>query len=456
MPQRVTAISTLTLIITLACGLWVQAGTNLELTLEEAIQLAVTNQLNLGAAQAGVTEAEARVAKAKASRWLTGNLSSSYTRLQEAPPNIGISTDPSESTFPFSVKPGSNNIYSSSIRLQWPLYTGGKIRSGIELAQYGVDAATVEYEKQYDQTIYQAIQGYVNLLRADGFVQLSQQFVETIEEHLKVITTNYQLGYVTRTDLLETEIRKSQAEQGLLKATHGRRLAEESLKNLLGLSATEELLLAELPAISSDLRLPTLEEAVALALQSRPELVGLEITKGMAAKNLVLAQAYLQPTVALVGSYGTQQATTLADSFAEGDWMVTVSAQWNFFDSGTGRAGVREAQAGLEKIEHSWQQARNGIELEVKQKHLTVTESRLARELAGLSLEKARENYEFIKAKYDLGAATNLELLTAQNTLNQTLNEELNAEYDYYLAVVDLYKALGQVDQFLVGVDENA
>ena len=69
---------------------------------------------------------------------------------------------------------------------------------------------------------------------------------------------------------------------------------------------------------------------------------------------------------------------------------------------------------------------------------------------------QATENYEILKVKFELGVATNLELLTAQNTLNMAKNDYINAEYDYYLAVSDLYQAMGETENFLQEVSEDA
>lgn len=461
--RGVSVTVTLSVLIMLFCGVMAQAdavpasvgslsepASEMDLTMGEAIRMAVDNPLNLGPAEAGVAEAQAGLDKAQAGRMPSGSVSGSYTRLDEgmATP-VGIDFATGE----FLTEAGSPDIYSTTLTLQWPIYTGGKITSGIELAKKGLDSARLEYDQKRADTTYQAIGGYIGLLKANGFVQLSQEYVNTIAEHLKLVETNYQLGYATRSDLLETKIRLSQAEQGLVKAKHGQRLAQESLKNLLGLGSSVELKLADLADFTSDMLFPKLEEAINTALALRPELRSLDLATEMARESLEMAEGYWKPTVALVGTYGTQGSEL---KFANGSWKLTAAAEWKFFDGGAGRAGVDQAQAGLDKLEHSLAQARNGISLEVRQKYLALTEAQEARSLATLTHQQALENYEFTQAKYELEAATNLELLTAQNTLNQAANDELNAEYDYYLAVVDLYRAMGQIEKLSLGVDQNA
>ncbi len=439
--HRITRSVAVAMVVIIAAALpvFAEGSGRIELDLAGAIKLAVQNELNLGTVRAGVAEALARIEKAEAAKRPSASVSSSYTRLEE-PTIISMS------------KPPTQDIYTTTFSVQWPLYTGGKAASGLNLARLGADSAQLEYDQAVDDLIYRAVQGYITLLKARSFVQLGEEFVRTTAEHLKFVETNYELGYVTKSDLLETRVRLRQAEQSLLQAQHGAKLAEESLKNLLGLETEAELVLAGLSANGVHVPVPSLAEAIQIALENRPELAQLEIARAVARENLQLAEAYRKPMVVAIGQYDSQ-----GDKFSlDGSWRLTLSAQWQLYDGGAGAAGVAEAQAGLNKIESSLAQAENGIKLEVRQKHLAVSEAAQARELAALTVMQAKESYDFTTAKFELGAATNLEVLTAQSTLNQAQNSLINAEYDYHLAVLDLYKAMSQIENYIAGVDVNA
>lgn len=444
--HRITRSVAVAMVVIIAAALpvFAEGSGRIELDLAGAIKLAVQNELNLGTVRAGVAEALARIEKAEAAKRPSASVSSSYTRLEEGMPSFDFATLPP--------KIGSPNIFTTTFSVQWPLYTGGKAASGLNLARLGADSAQLEYDQAVDDLIYRAVQGYITLLKARSFVQLGEEFVRTTAEHLKFVETNYELGYVTKSDLLETRVRLRQAEQSLLQAQHGAKLAEESLKNLLGLETEAELVLAGLSANGVHVPVPSLAEAIQIALENRPELAQLEIARAVARENLQLAEAYRKPMVVAIGQYDSQ-----GDKFSlDGSWRLTLSAQWQLYDGGAGAAGVAEAQAGLSKIESSLAQAENGIKLEVRQKHLAVSEAAQARELAALTVMQAKESYDFTTAKFELGAATNLEVLTAQSTLNQAQNSLINAEYDYHLAVLDLYKAMSQIENYIAGVDVNA
>lgn len=411
------------------------------ISLEEAVAMALANQLNLGAAAATVTEAEAGLRKAEASRWPGLALSASTTQISPEPPEMAIAGI-------------TNPNYSTGLTLSWPLYTGGKVSTGIKMARLGLEAAQADYEKEREKVIATAVNGYVNLLKAEGLLEISRRQVELVKEHLAMVELKMALGAATKTDLLETRVRLSQAEHGLARTEHARALAEMNLRNLLGLTGKEELILEELPGVEKDFPLLPLAEATGTALECRKELAGLRYYLAIAEENLQMAKGFWKPTVALVGRYAEDQSKS--PGFSDPTFTATLGLEVSLFSGGGKLAEVREKEAALEKVEYNYRQAVEGIKLEVKQKHLAVTEKLHSWELAVLTLEQAEESYEFTKARYELGAAQNLEVLTAQNTLYQCRFEELSAGYDYFLAVMELYQAMGKTEQFLEEVKPDA
>ena len=416
------------------------------ITLQKAIELALANPNNLGAAQQAVDEAAAKKAQAAASRWPALSFNTQYTKIgpytTEHPMMPGVSVDVD-----------ATGSYNTGFNLQLPLYMGGKLNSAVNLAGYGVDSAELAYTLETENLIQQVIQAYIGFLKVDRMWALSQEQIKILNEHLRLVETNLRLGYAAKTDLLATEIQLTQAELAAVKAEHGRKIAAEHLSNLLGLDP-DILVLSSEPRIKADFTLPGVELALEQAEAERPELKSLAVAIRMAEENLKLSQGYWKPNLALIGTYGTQNQSspTLDDAV----WTYTLNLDWKLWSGGAGRAEAEAAAANLHKLQHQWAQSKELVALEVRQNFLAVAEAGRVRELTALIRRQAEENYEMVKAKYELGAATNLELLTAQTTLNSALNDQVTAEYDYYLAVSAFYKTLGQTTQFLQEVSEDA
>jgi len=427
------------------------------ISLTEAIQMALNNPSNLGAAGAGVTEAEAQVAQAAAACLPSVSLSTNYTRV--GPHNtIEMNYIPDPSGLGFNVLPTPKEVdgtgtYSTGINFQFPLYMGGKLTAGAELARIGLDAAELNYQTAYKELVYQVVQAYVGVLKADGMLALTRDQIKLLTEHQRLIETNLRLGYATQSDLMETKIRLTQAELGAVKAEHGKKLALDNLCTLLGLPP-QDLVLTSKPALAAEHKLPELEAVLRRAEANRLELENLALAIRSAEENLELAKGYWKPNLVMIGAYEAQNPDhpSLKGAF----WRFTLNLDWKFFDAGAGKAGIQEAEANLEKLRFQLAQAKDRIRLEVRQKYLAVTEAAQVLALTKLSRDQAEENYGMQKVKFELGVATNLELLTAQNTLNAAQNDYLNAEYDYYLAVSALYHALGETDEFMLEVRDDA
>jgi outer membrane protein TolC len=419
--------------------------TNEGISLATAIQMAVENPNNLGPSSEAVVVAQAQVGQAEAARWPAVGLSGQYTK-------SGPYTTINPNTF-MPEEAGVTDTYSTGFNLQLPLYMGGKINSSIVLARLGLNNAEEEKKAEYDNLVYQVIQSYIGFLKADGMLGLSKEQIKLLAEHQRLVETNLDLGYAAKTDLLETQIRLTQAELGSVKAEHGKKLAGENLSNLLDITP-EKLILTSKPVIPKNFTLPGLEEVLGMAEVQRPELNNIRLAVKIAEERLKMVGGYWKPNLALVGTYGTQNKDrfTLEDAI----WSFTLNLDWKLFDGGKGRAEVKEAEANLRKLNYLLEQSKNMINLEVRQKYLTATEAARVLELTKLSRQQTEENYEFLKTKYQLGAATNLELLSAHNSLNSALNELLNAEYDYYLAILSLYKAMGETEKFILEVSKDA
>lgn len=426
------------------------------ISLTEAIRMALANPYNLGAYGAGVTEAEAQVAQADAARWPSVSLSTNYTKVGPYTTiEMNYLPDPSGgfNVLPTPKKVDGTGTYSTGINFQFPLYMGGKLTAAADLAQLGLDGAELNYQTAYENLVYQIVQAYVGVLKADGMLALTRDQIKLLSEHQRLIETNLNLGYATQSDLMETKIRLTQAELGAVRAEHGKKLALENLCTLLGIPP-QDLVLTSKPALAAEHELPELETVIRRAETNRPELKNLALAVRSAEANLELARGYWKPNLVMIGAYEAQNPDY--PSLKDAVWRFTLNLDWKFFDAGAGKAGVQQAEANLEKLRFQLAQTKDLIQLEVRQKYLAVTEAAQVLSLTKLSLSQAEENYMLQKAKFELGVATNLELLTAQNTLNAARNDYLNAEYDYFLAVAALYHALGETEDFMLEVRDDA
>ena len=182
-----------------------------------------------------MTVTEAQKQKAEAGRWPSLGLSSNYTRIGPHTSvdmkNMKLVPDPSTGGFKVDLPPtkaGATDTYSTSLNLQLPVYMGGKLASAAEMARLGLHTAEIDYQAEYQNLIYQVIQAYIVLVLM-GWWNLARARLNSSKSTRGLIETNLGLGYATKNDLMETQIRVTQAELGTVKAEH---VEEVGLENL--------------------------------------------------------------------------------------------------------------------------------------------------------------------------------------------------------------------------------
>ena len=82
--------------------------------------------------------------------------------------------------------------------------------------------------------------------------------------------------------------------------------------------------------------------------------------------------------------------------------------------------------------------------LEIRRSFLDLERAREARKLAEESVAAAQEDLNLVREKYNLGAATILEVLDAEVSFKEAQTSHVEVLFNYNLAVSQLEKALGR------------
>lgn len=89
-------------------------------------------------------------------------------------------------------------------------------------------------------------------------------------------------------------------------------------------------------------------------------------------------------------------------------------------------------------------QAREAIQLEVRQAYLNRNEAEQRIHASELVLDKASEDFRLVQARYNAGLGTNLDVIDAQLALTMAKTNHINAWYDYDISLAKLQKAIGR------------
>ena len=333
---------------------------------------------------------------------------------------------------------GSPDTFSTSLRLNWSLYTGGRVEGLINQARSNAHAADYGVIKAKAQVRLDAKMAYYSVLQSRNQVKVNQDAVDSLNAHLANVQMQYQVGTVAKADVLRSEVELANARQNLIKAKNGYDVALSNLNNVMGAALDAENHFKD--DLTYEKYEMTLEESISQALEKRPEIIQSKDTLDVAKSEIQIAESGKRPSVALGASQGWSGTEFPGNN---GNWSMNVTANWNVFDAGIANAKIRQAAAAKDKASQQDRQLRDAVVLEVRQVYLNMTEAEKRIETAQVTVDKAQEDLKIAQQKYYAGVGTNLDVMDAQLSLTQARNNYNQALYDYNVNKAKLEKATG-------------
>jgi outer membrane protein TolC len=396
-----------------------------EISLTEAAEILLENNRQLQNSRQNIEKAGKDVDLSGRGYYPIANLQSSYTRRKEE------EADPTNPLSEFMIP--NTETYSTSLSLNQPLYLGGRVRIGKNISELGLEMSRIEYQKQFDQSLFNLIQSYYGVLQAQGMVEIRGNALEVVNEHLRIVKVNYEAGTSLRQDLLQTQIEQRKAEEDLIAAQNQLQIARKRLAQLLGDSSKNY-------TVSTPEKNPNpeteLDKLINIALENRAELKSLNINQEMLQKQKELEGNPYRPQISLNGSYNWQGSEL---DFSDGSWNITLSGSIPLYDGGKANLNEEKKEIEASNLQNSKIDLEESIRIEIEDTLLSLKHLDEMINLEQLSLENAEENLGLTNKSYQAGIGTNIDVINAQTSYKQAQISLLQAEYNYE---VNLYKLL--------------
>jgi len=159
-----------------------------------------------------------------------------------------------------------------------------------------------------------------------------------------------------------------------------------------------------------------------------------------------LAWSEFKPQVNLVYNLAWEANNTIAlDSFHY--WNASVTIRLPLFSSFGDWAQLQRSKAQLNRLKELEEGARKTVETMVVKAYLDVISSTKKWNAARKGEEHAAENLKSVKKKYEVGFASNLDLIDAQVAYTQARTNTINTLYDHYISIARLEKAMGRYEE---------
>ena len=331
-----------------------------------------------------------------------------------------------------------------------------------------------------DQTFLQSVQAtvtaveqaYWNLVYARENLKVKVESKDLAVELNRITKIKIDVGSQAPIDIVQTESGVAARELDIITARAAVGDAEDQLKRLLNFASAGRWDDHVIP--TDEVRVEPvkidLESGVAAALESRPEIRSAKFNAATAKVTYDYWKNQLLPQLDLNASYGyaglggpnhlvdpvTGQPTGVvvaggySDAFSDvthrdfHNWTVGLNFSFPILNrAARGARGV--ALWGLQSSLATLEQLEQNVTVGVRSAARAIDTARQSIEAAGKARELAERNVDAEKKKYDNGLVTSFEVLSVQNDLATARSAELQALTQYRNAIVAYHQAIGDL-----------
>ena len=418
------------------------SGTSVELSLKQAVDLALAPDGNarVQLAEEFVRQAAARSAQSRAA--LLPNLDGSLMQ-ENRTVNLAALGIQIKLPIPGFVSPelvGPFNTFDARASASQTIFDFSSIRR-FQASRTSLRSTKTESESTQDQVAAQVAKTYLAALRTQARLEASQANVELAESILKLALNQKEAGTGTGIDITRARVQLANERQQLLIDENGHHEQQLQLLRAIGLRLDGGVKLIDTLSIPS-IEPITVEEAVRLGLEARADYLAQQQREDSARLSYSAAKWARLPSVAGFADYGSIGSSI---NNAIPTHTYGVSLKLPAFDGGGRDARRAESMSQFHQEQIRTKDLREQIQLEVRLALDRLHSSEQQVKIAADGLELAQAELAQAQRRYTSGVANSLEVTDAQTRLERARDNQILARFSFSVARVELGEAMGTV-----------
>ena len=319
----------------------------------------------------------------------------------------------------------------------------GQAIVGALLNNVAIDMQKLNLQQSEDNLRANVKTSYASVLVLQNVVTLLETSLANIEQMAEMTQRSVDVGAAEQTTADLIKVRANTLKNNINANLRSTQLAVNALKVLLDVPAQTELVLTSTldDFLSAEAVLALLGNSFVLENNINYQL--LEKNVELAKKNLHMAGWAYGPTVALAYQYSQK------DYFGEKSGFnmtppnaVSLNISMPLWSSGKRAAGVVEKKIALEEARNTFAETANNLGIQNEQLRYNLQNGYETYMNEKDNMEVTQRVFESTTNKFNLGAASNLDLVNASNDL-------ITAQSSYVQAVLTLVNAQVELEKFL-------
>ena len=299
------------------------------------------------------------------------------------PPESAYTTPPQDLNYP-----DARSFFQSKLKYEVPLFTGFALSSYADVMNSMIKIKSLEKQALINEKIYQLRKSYYDMALLNDSIANLEQILTNIEKLEDTTQNMIDVGYAKRIDLLEVKAKKGNVERLLVQMKSNEKLLYHYISFLLNTKITT------ITAPKSEVQIPTYDDEAILSdnLDIQKASTGLEIRQSMVDSS----QAAYYPTLGAFAEVATADDSFLGEASDHSAYTVGARLTWNLFNGGIDSSKIEKSKLEHLKMQSQVDLAKQGISLKLAKIRTEIDTA--DQEIA--SLKKELELAEFIYTNY--------------------------------------------------------
>lgn len=327
---------------------------------------------------------------------------------------------------------------SFGVELYQPIYTGGAISSGMDLAEKGTEMAVNNRTMSINSIRMAIATNYLELAKYRNLLKVYDENIRLTEKLVGEMKAKHSQGIVLKNDITRYELRLSSLSYDRLATENAIRIFNNNLVSLLGLDGNTEIV----PDIDADGLLTSDADTrswLETAAEHSPSLKSLDISADIERLNRKVAHSEYIPKIGIVAGDNligpvTFEVPALNKNYNV--WFVGVNVKWNISSLFMTPKSTRRHDLELARIRREREATASGIERGINEAMTLYRQAVERLEIERKNVQLAEENYAVVSNRFDNQLALLTDMLDASNAKLDAgvrlVNAEISTRLYYY------------------------
>lgn len=401
------------------------------ITFEEAVRIALDQNTQLRQTANQVHLREIGVQSARAAFLPSFNLSTGTGT------NFGLSFD----TNVGELRTTANTRFNVNAFTSVTLFDGFQSQANLRESRLNVTSADLALERQRQLVVFQVASQFLAYIQASEQITVQEENLTAAQQLLAQIEEFVRVGTRPVSDMYQQQAAVESAELAILQTEQLIQVSEANLLQVLRLDPMGSYEFV-IPELSDELLAPEeydLSDLYARAQRQRGDLRSQEVAVDAAEQGLRLARSSMMPQLSFSAGAGTSFNSGIENLTFGGQLdrnrsqSISLSMSLPIFNRFRTRSQVQRARVAYENARIDVEATQQQIGVEVRQAYFDYLTARKELEVTQRQLVFREQALEAARERYNVGAATLVELTQAQSNFVQASQDAVTARYTIFV-----------------------